>query len=99
MQDGKYNLDFKNAEADPSMIISGEVCVCVCVSVCVLYVYVCVCVCICIYNVCVYYMNMYVCVCVYIYNIHNHLWQGVCMYERERERASGRKGACAYAHA
>jgi len=23
-QDGKYNLDFKNAEADPSMIISGE---------------------------------------------------------------------------
>ena len=44
MQDGKYNLDFKNAEADPSMIISGEVCVCACVSVCVLYVYVCVCV-------------------------------------------------------
>ena len=46
MQDGKYNLDFKNAEADPSMIISGEVCVCVCVSVCVYYMYMYVCVCI-----------------------------------------------------
>lgn len=23
-QDGKYNLDFKNPNADPSMIISGE---------------------------------------------------------------------------
>ena len=35
LQDGKYNLDFKNAEADPSMIISGEVCSCVPVCECV----------------------------------------------------------------